>query len=80
MVSAAFDLPFTGVYFNTELFMFDFDDTTITDIKYGIGYESKLRFGLEAGLRSQTVDMQDFDEFVSDIEIEGAYMALTLHI
>ena len=77
--AAAIKLPL-GLYFNAEAFVVSYNGSSIEDIKYGIGYESKFRLGVEAGVRSTTIDMDEVDKFSSKFTAEGSYVSVTLHI
>lgn len=78
--AAAFNLPLTGLYANAEAFMVSYNGSSIDDIKYGIGYESKFKLGVEAGVRTTTIDMDEVDDFSSTFKTKGTYLAATLHL
>jgi len=79
---AQFDLPFSGFYLGADVNALSFDDNEIADITVRVGYESILGFGAELGYRKLTLELSDVedDSFQSDLDTDGAYLALTLHI
>jgi outer membrane protein len=77
--AARFDLPVTGFYGMGEVLTLPAGDNTITDYKMGLGYESDFRVGAELGVRSNTIEI-DVDGFTTNVSVEGAYIALTLHL
>lgn len=79
---AQFELPFTGFYVGGEIHAIAFDDNGITDYSLRLGYESALRFGAELGYRKMTLELEDVDDanFNSDVNADGFYLSLTLHI
>ncbi|MEJ2681075.1 MAG: TIGR04219 family outer membrane beta-barrel protein [Gammaproteobacteria bacterium] len=81
-LKAQFDLPLTGLYAGGEVNAISFNDNRITDYSLRIGFDTALRLGVELGYRSMMLELKDVDDqdFVSDLEMDGAYLALTLHI
>ncbi len=73
---ARFDLPFSGFSVAAELNTLG----VVNDMTIKAAYESPLRFGVEAGYRTFSVSLDDIDDLDTGIDIDGAYMALTLHI
>lgn len=78
--AARFDLPLSGVYALAELMAISVGDNSISDYKIALGYESKLRVGAEVGLRDSAMEIDDVDDFSTDISVDGLYLALTLHL
>ncbi len=78
--AASFELPFSGFYAAAEINAIGFNSSNITDYTLKLGYESTLRVGAELGYRSINFSLEDIDEFESDLDIDGLYFALTLHI
>ncbi len=73
---ARFDLPFSGFSAAAEINTLG----VVSDTTFKVGYESPLRFGVEAGYRIFSVSLDDIDDLDTGIDIDGAYVALTLHI
>lgn len=77
---AQFDLPFSGLKFAVEGNGVGYGGNTLTDVSAKIGYESKLRFGIEGGYRRFGLKLDDVDDFTGDLTIDGPFLAVTLHI
>lgn len=76
------DLPFTGFYIAASGNTIGYDGNNLTDIVATVGYQSDglvLDFGIEVGIRKFTFELDDLDEIDGDIEMSGAYAALTIH-
>lgn len=78
--SARFDLPWSGSYALAELLAISVGDNAISDYKIALGYESKFRLGAEVGLRESAIEIDDVDDFSTDISVDGIYLALTLRL
>lgn len=78
--AARFDLPLSGFYGKLELLNTRYDGSGIEDYQFGLGYESKWRLGAELGIRQSRFELDDVDDFSTDLKVDGAYLALTLHI
>jgi outer membrane protein len=76
-----FDLPFTGFYVGADAHYVAFDSSTFSDftVKGGYAYESVIDLGIEVGYRVINLELDDLDDFDTDITIDGAYAALTFH-
>ncbi len=77
-VAAKVELPFTGLYVDAEVNGIGYDDTSLTDYKISLGYETDIGLGVEAGLRSIELDYDDGDE-EADISIDGAFIGIFYH-
>lgn len=79
---AQFDLPFTGFYVGGEIHAIAFDDNSISDYSLRVGYESVFRFGAELGYRKMSLELDEVDDdnFKGDLDIDGVYLSVTLHI
>ncbi len=76
------DLPFTGFYISASANAIGYDGNNLTDYIAAVGYQSDgfvLDFGVELGVRTFTFELDDLDEIDGDIEMSGAYAALTIH-
>ncbi|GAA6166459.1 TIGR04219 family outer membrane beta-barrel protein [Sessilibacter corallicola] len=76
-----FDLPFTGFYVGADANYVTFEGSTLSDftVKGGYAYESVIDLGVEVGYRSINLELDDLDDFDTDITIDGIYAALTFH-
>ena len=73
-LSARFDLPFSGFYIGTDLSSFIFDDSNAYDATIKLGYESGIGLGIEGGLKTFSVELDDDDDLDTDIEYDGAFV------
>ena len=79
---ARIDLPLTGLYISAHGNFIGYDGHSLTDINGAVGWESDgwvMDLGLELGLRTFTFELDDLDELDADIDLSGAYLALTVH-
>lgn len=73
-LSARFDLPVTGLYIGGEISSLSFDDTSLNDITVTIGYKTNSGLGLEGGLRTFSLELDDVEDIDSDLEYDGAFL------
>lgn len=76
---AQFDLPLTGLYVAAEGNFIGYGGNSFLDATGKIGYETSLGFGVEAGLRSITLEIDDEDDVEADMEFSGMYLAAHYH-
>lgn len=78
-----FDLPFSGFYITAGGNAIGYDGHSLTDLSAGVGYQSDglaLDFGVEIGLRQFSIELDDLDdELNTNVDIDGMYMAATIH-
>lgn len=74
------NLPFSGLSAAIEGGGLSYSGNTIADYSVKLSYETPYFIGLEAGYRGQVVDLDDFDDVTSDIDISGAYIGLFGHL
>ena len=73
-LSARFDLPVTGLYIGGEISTLSFDDTSLNDISVTIGYKTNIGLGIEGGIRTFSLELDDVDDVDSDLEFDGAFL------
>ncbi len=73
-VSARFDLPFSGFYIGAELSSFSFDDSSADDATLKLGYQSDIGLGIEGGVKTFSLELDDADDLDTDIEYDGAFV------
>lgn len=73
-LSARFDLPFTGLYVGADLSGASIGDSSAQDLSLKVGYLSGIGLGIEGGLRTFSLELDDVDGLDSDIEYDGAYV------
>ena len=73
-LSARFDLPFSGFYIGADISSFSIDDSSAQDATIKLGYESGSGLGIEGGLKTFSIELDDADDLDTDIEYDGAYV------
>lgn len=73
-LSARFDLPFSGFYVGADISTFSVDDSSVDDTTLKLGYESKIGFGIEGGIKTFSVELDDADGLDTDLEYDGAFV------
>lgn len=78
--AARIDLPLSGLYASVSGNFLGTSDNNFLDYQATIGYESSLRFGIEAGYRSLELNLDDVDDIEADITIDGAFIGLFIRL
>lgn len=78
-VKAQFDLPLTGLYAAVDGNWIGYSGNIFFDAVGKIGYETDIGFGVEAGLRSITLEIDEEDEVEADMDFSGLYLAAHYH-
>jgi len=73
-LSARFDLPFSGFYIGADISSFSIDDSSAEDATIKLGYESGSGLGIEGGLKTFSIELDDADDLDTDIEYDGAFI------
>lgn len=73
-LSARFDLPFSGFYIGADISSFSIDDSSAEDTTIKLGYESGSGFGIEGGLKTFSLELDDADDLDTDIEYDGVFL------
>ncbi len=76
---ARFDLPFSGLSFSVIMNYISASGNTISDTSMVLGYESSFGLGIEGGIRTFNLELDDEDDFKTDLEFDGAFVNLTYH-
>ena len=80
---ARFDLPFSGLAAGLRGNIIAFQDNNLTDLEAYLHLEVDLipllDVGIQGGFRNLSLEVEDIDDWESDAELEGAYIALTGH-
>ncbi|MDX1693681.1 MAG: TIGR04219 family outer membrane beta-barrel protein [Ketobacteraceae bacterium] len=76
---AQFDLPFTGLYAAVDGNIIGYGGNSFIDATGKIGYETSLGFGVEAGLRTITLEIDDEDNLEADMDFSGMYLSAFYH-
>ena len=73
-LSARFDLPFSGFYVGADISTLSVDDNSVDDATLKLGYISKIGFGIEGGIKTFSVELDDADDLDTDLEYDGAFV------
>lgn len=73
-ISTRFDLPFTGFYAGADLKHLSSGDNSANDSTFLIGYESSIGLGVEGGVKTFSLDLDNADNIDTNIEYEGLYL------
>lgn len=73
-LSARFDLPFSGFYIGADISSFSIDDSSAEDTTIKLGYESGSGLGIEGGLKTFSLELDDADDLDTDIEYDGVFL------
>lgn len=76
------DLPLTGFYAGGTLNYVSLSDNTLQDLELRVGYMTSAlvaNIGVELGYRILNLELEDSDDFQSDITIDGIYAAVVFH-
>lgn len=76
---ARFDLPFTGLSVSAVLNYISASGNTISDTALYLGYETSIGLGVEGGIRTFSLELDDEDDFTSDLEFDGVFVNATYH-
>lgn len=77
--AAEIELPFTGFSLQGELQGLSISDSSITDASIKLAYESAFGLGAELGYRLIDIQLDDLNDFNSDLQSKGAVLGLTYH-
>lgn len=79
---ARFDLPFTGWSVIAQGNGTSYQGDSHTDLTAKVRWDflPAADFAVEAGYRVMSLDVQELDDFQSDLEIKGPYLGLNLHL
>ena len=76
--AAQFDLPFTGLSVGGDINIISAGGNSLTDTRIRILYEFGV-IGVEAGLRTTTIELNDVDNVTTNIDFDGIYAGAFLH-
>ena len=73
-LSARFDLPFSGYYLGVDISSISGGDNSVEDTTIRLGFESESGLGIEGGLKTFSLELDDADDLDTDLEYEGAFV------
>jgi len=77
-VGATAELPLTGLFVQAQFNSSAYGDVSLLDYQLGLGYETDLGLGLEAGLRRFDLDYKHGGDR-ADVAIDGAFIGVFYH-
>ncbi len=77
-LSAQFDLPFSGFSVGGDINIVDYNGSKLQDVRLRGIYEFGV-IGIEAGLKSTTIELDDVDNVTANLEFEGLFFGAFLH-
>jgi len=72
-------IPVIDIYLGVEGSALSIGDNSISDVTAKISYESDYAVGIEAGVRTISIELDDLDSNYSNMEFSGAFANLFLH-
>ncbi len=82
-LSTIVGLPFTGFNFFAEGNFISYDDQTVYDVQAGVSYELldnlAVDLDLTLGYRTVKLELNDLDDFYSDLTFDGVFVGAILH-
>jgi outer membrane protein len=73
-LAARFDLPLTGMYIGANIQQLSVGDNSSEDTTLMVGYESKSGLGVEGGIKTFSLDLQDSNNLNTNLEYDGIYL------
>ena len=77
-LSARVDLPINGMYlgaaFNSNIINVGLSDSTAQDSTIALGYETGTGLGIEGGVKSFSVELNDSEDLNTDLEYDGLFL------
>jgi len=73
-LAARFDLPLTGLYVGANIQQLSIGDNSAEDSTLMIGYESKLGLGIEGGIKSFNLELDDASNLNTNLEYDGIFL------
>jgi outer membrane protein len=73
-LSARADLPFTGFYVGADLNHLSSGKNSANDSTLLIGYESNVGLGIEGGVKTFSLDLNNADNVDANVDYEGVYL------
>jgi outer membrane protein len=73
-LSARFDLPMTGFYVGANFQQLSIGDNSAEDSSVMVGYESKMGLGIEGGIKTFTIELDNANDLNTNLEYDGLYL------
>ena len=73
-LSARVDLPFTGLYVGANIQQLNVGDNSAKDTTLMIGYESSVGLGVEGGIKTFNLDLNDASNLNTNLKYDGVFL------
>lgn len=73
-LAARFDLPLTGFYVGANIQQLSIGDNSAEDTTLMVGYESSSGLGIEGGIKTFTLELNDASNLNTNLEYDGLYL------
>ena len=73
-LSARFDLPLNGMYIGANIQQLSLGDSSAEDSTLLIGYESKSGLGIEGGIKTFSLELEDANNLDTNLEYDGIFL------
>ncbi|MCP4487162.1 MAG: TIGR04219 family outer membrane beta-barrel protein [Gammaproteobacteria bacterium] len=73
-LSARFELPYNGFYLGADFNNLSLGDSIVEDSTIKLGYQSDNGLGFEGGVKSFSLELNDNNDIVSDLEYDGIFL------
>ena len=73
-VAARVDLPFTGFYIGANIQTLSIGDNSIDDSTLLVGFESKVGLGIEGGIKTFSLELDDTNNLNTNLEYDGFFV------
>ena len=73
-LSARFDLPLTGFYVGANIQQLSIGDNSAEDTTLMVGYESSAGIGIEGGIKTFSLELNDASDLNTNLEYDGLFL------
>ena len=73
-LSARYDFPFSGFYIGANINNFSLSDRNAEDSTVKLGYESNEGLGIEGGIKTFSLELDDASNLGTDIKYDGIFL------
>ena len=73
-LSARYDFPFSGFYIGADINNLGLGSSTVEDSTLKLGFESRAGLGIEGGIKTFSLELDDADSLDTDIKYNGIFL------
>ncbi len=73
-LAARVDLPFTGFYVGANIQQLSIGDNSAEDRTLMVGYESSMGLGIEGGIKTFTLELNDASNLNTNLDYDGLFL------